>query len=107
MMREGDGLGGLEMGEAGHDGLDMPCRLRDERALQRREPLARPCAGFAHPEPEIRRHLVVARARGVQPAGRLSHDLREPCLDVEMNVLELALEDETARFDLLFDGVET
>jgi hypothetical protein len=34
--------------------------------------------GLAHPEPEIERHLVVARARGVQPPGGRADQLGEP-----------------------------
>ena len=45
----------------------------------------------AHPQPEIGRHLVVARARGVQPAGRLADQLGEPALHVHVDVFERAL----------------
>ena len=54
--------------------------------------------GVAHPQPEIGRDLIVARARGVQPPRRRPDQVGEPALDIHMDVLERALEDEFARF---------
>ena len=54
----------------------------------------------AHPEPEIGRDLIVARARGMQPPRRRPDQLGEPALDVHVNVFERALEVEFAGFDL-------
>ena len=54
----------------------------------------------AHPQPEIGRDLVVARARRVQPPGRRADQLGEPRLDVEVDVLVRLAEDEGAGFDL-------
>ena len=48
----------------------------DQRPHQRRQPLDRRVALAAHPEPEVGRHLVVARPRGVQPPGRRADQLR-------------------------------
>ena len=42
----------------------------------------------AHEQPQIGRHLVVARPRRVQPPGRRSDQLAEPLLDVHVDVLE-------------------
>ena len=44
--------------------------LGQQRALQAEDLLDRAVAGGAHPEAEVERHLVVARAGGVQPPGR-------------------------------------
>ena len=55
-----------------------------------------PVDRVAHPEPEIGRHLVVARARGVQPPGRRADQLGEPRLDIEVDVLVLGAEREGA-----------
>src|SRR2546425_37863 len=52
------------------------------------------------PESEVGRHLVVARARGVQPPGRGPDQLGEPALNVHMDVLERPLEAELAALDL-------
>ena len=106
MMAEGHRLGRLHMGEARHDGVDMLLGLREQRALQRQQALIGAFAGGAHPKPEIRHHLVVARARGVQPPGRRADDLGQPRLDVQMNVFQFALEDEVAVGDFLFDLVQ-
>ena len=54
----------------------------------------------AHPEPEVGRHLVVARARGMQPAGRRPDQLGEPALHVHVDVLERAIEAELAALHL-------
>ena len=51
-------------------------------------------------ETEIGRDLVVARARGVQPAGGGADQLGQPALDIHMDVFERALEVEAALADL-------
>ena len=61
----------------------------------------------AHPEAEIDRDLVVARARGVQPPGRRADDLGEAAFDVHMDVFERARERECPRLDFAFDLGET
>ena len=54
----------------------------------------------AHPEAEVDRHLVVARARGVQPPGWLADQLGQPRLDVHVDVFQaLGLEREAARLN--------
>src|SRR5262249_48921238 len=57
-------------------------------------------------ETEIGRHLVVARARRVQPPGGRPDQFGEPRLDVHMNILERPLEAEPALLDLFQDVVE-
>ncbi len=106
-MPEGDRLGRLHMGIARHDVagvLSRPARSA------RWQSASRPCVGAlarrAHPEPEIGHHLVVARARGVQPPRRRADDLGKPRFDIEMDVFEFALEDEFALGDFLLDLVQ-
>jgi hypothetical protein len=41
-------------------------------------------------EAEVGRHLVVARAGGVQPSGGLADQFFEPALDVHVNVFKAA-----------------
>ena len=65
----------------------------------RRQPVDR----VAHPEAEIRRHLVVAAARGVQPPARLADALGEAGLDVHVDVLERRIEREAPGLDLVRD----
>ena len=61
----------------------------DQHALQRSDGVDRLVARVAHPQPEVGRHLVVARARGVQPSGRGADQLGEAALDRHVDVLEL------------------
>ena len=105
-MRKGDGLRGLQMREARHDGFGMRAGLQEQLLLQGAQPRFGAFAGLAHPEPEIRRHLIVARACGVQPRTGRAHKLRQPRFDIEMDVFELALEGETAFGDLGRDLIE-
>ena len=103
MMAEGHRLGHLHMGKARHDGLDMLFRLGEQRPLQCQQALIGALAGGADPKPEIRDHLVVARARGMQPSRRRADNLRQPRLDIQVNVFQFPLEDEVACGDFLFD----
>ena len=100
MMAEGHRLRGLQMGEARHHRVGILQRLLGERALIIGERGVKTVDRVAHPEPEVGRHLIVARARGVQPPGRRPDQLGEPALDVHMDVFERTLEGELARFDL-------
>ncbi len=73
--------------------------LVDERPLERRHRAIEPVDRVAHPELEVGRDLVVARARGVEPPCCFADRLVEPRLDVEMNVLVLGAEGKGAGFD--------
>ena len=103
-MAEGDRLRRLQMGEARHDHAPR-CRARGSASARcnssdlPKERVDR----VAHPEAEIDRDLVVARARGVQAPGRRADDLGEPAFDIHMDVLERALERERPRLDFAFD----
>ena len=64
-------LRGLQMGEARHDGRrHAPRRGRSAPPAGRCSAAIQRVDRVAHPQPEVGRDLVVARARGVQPAGR-------------------------------------
>jgi hypothetical protein len=58
------------MGKSRHDGRRVAFRLINERRLQPLCFAIDPVDGLAHPEFEIHRHLIVARAGGMQTAGR-------------------------------------
>ena len=105
-MPEGDRLRGLEMGEARHHRSGMLERLGRERELERAKRAFDRADLVPDIEPEIRRHLVVARARGVQLACHRPDQFGEPALDIQMNVLELAREFELAGLHLGHDLVE-
>ena len=100
MMAEGHRLRGLQMREAGHDGCGMFERAIDERLLERGERGIGLVENVADIETEIGRNLVVARTRGVQPAGGGADQLGQAALDIHMDILERALEFEAALADL-------
>ncbi len=100
MVAEGHRLRGLQMGEAGHHGCGMIERLLGERALQIGELGIQRVDGVAHIEPEVGRHLVVARARGVQPPGGSADQPGEAGFDIHVDVFQRTLEGEGAGFDL-------
>jgi hypothetical protein len=105
-MAEGHGLRRLQMGHARHDRGGMLLGPVDERGHEVDDLGIQPVDAIAHPELEVRRHLVVARARRVQAAGGLAGDLLEPRLDIGMDILERRLERERPGLDLLQDAVE-
>ncbi len=88
------------MGEAGHDGGGVLLRVIDERGLERLGVAIDAVDRVAHPEAEIGRHLVVARARSMEPARSRADQLAEPCLDIEVDVLVLEAKGEGAGLDL-------
>ena len=106
MVAEGDRLGGLQMGEAGHHRVGMALRLIDQRRLKRGELLVEPVDLVAQPEADIGGDLIVARACRVQPPGGLADQGGEPRLDIHVNILEAGVEGETAALDFRLDGVE-
>jgi len=87
-MPERHGLGGLQMREARHHRAGLGRGLLRQHLHQARELDVDVVDRVADPEPEIGRHLVVARARRVQPPGRLADDLRQPRLDIHVDVFE-------------------
>ena len=76
MMAERHRLRRLQMREARHHGTGMGERLFGKRPLQIRHLRIKRVDRIAHPEAEIERDLVVARARGVQPPGRRADRFR-------------------------------
>ena len=100
MMPERHRLRGLQMGEARHHGGGMLQRPLHQRVLERGQRRVGLVDGVADIEPEIGRHLVVARARGVQPSRGGADQLAQPALDIHVNVLERALEIERSLADL-------
>ena len=96
MMAERHRLRRLQMGEARHHGGGVLERLFGQRALIAGKRRIDAVDRVAHPEPEIGRDLIVARARGVQPPGRRPDQVGEPALDIHMDVFERPLEGEFA-----------
>ena len=106
MVAEGHRLGRLQMGESRHDRVRMDERLVGERLLQVAQLRVELVDGVAHPEAEIDRHLIVARARRVQASRRRADDFSQPALDIHMNIFERPREREGACVDFRLDPVE-
>ena len=87
-MAESYRLCRLQMGEAGHDPVRSGLGLTQQRLYQRQQPGFGGIELVADPEAEIGRHLVVARARGVQAACGFTDQGLEPGLDVHVDVFQ-------------------
>jgi len=98
-MAEGHRLRGLHMREARHHRCGVLECFLGERDLVGGERGIERVDGVAHPQPEVGRNLVVARARRVQPSRRRADHVGEPALDIHMNVLERTLERELSVLD--------
>ena len=100
VMAPGDGLRGLQMGEAGHHPIGTRLGLGEEGAHQGGEALDRGVALVAHPEAEIDGHLIVARARGVQAACGGADQVFQAGFDVHVDVFERGREGEIPGLNL-------
>ena len=89
-MREINGLGALQMGVTGDDHLRVAFAQPDEGALQPGDFAEQRDDFIAQPEAHIKRHLVIARAAGVQfcAGGHAAGEIR---LDVHVDVLEFGI----------------
>ena len=103
VMAEGDRLRRLQMGEARHDGRGIFLGPVDQGCLQVLQHGLDAVDGVAHPEAHVERHLVVARARRVQPPAGRADQVGQALLDVEMDVFQLGRKDEFAALDLGLD----
>ena len=98
MMREINGLRALQVSVAGNDYVRIAFAERDERALQSGDVAEERDDFFAQPEAHVERHLIIARAAGVQfrAGGNPPGQLR---LDIHMHVFEFGLPLELAGGD--------
>jgi hypothetical protein len=78
----------------------------DQRLGERVDRARRVPRRIAREERDVGRHLVVARARGVQLAPHGTRDLRHAPLDRHVDVLVAVLEREGTVDQLLLDGGE-
>ncbi len=106
MVAERHRLGGLKVGEARHHARHMLLGAGDQRALQPGERGIRLVDRIAHPELEIGRDLVVARAGRVEPARGGADQLGEPVLDMHVDVLERRIFGDAATLIFVLDLVE-
>ena len=104
-MAQRHGLGGLQVREARHHRIGVEQRLLGQGQLKIVQCRVDRVERVADPEAEIERHLVVARARRMEPSCGLADDLGEARLDVHMDVLQGAGEREGAGLDFARDPV--
>ncbi len=86
VVAEGDRLRHLQMGKAGHHGVGMLLGQIDQRSLAGLEAGHDAVDGVAQVEADIGRHLVVARATGVQALAGVADFGGERGFDVEMDI---------------------
>ena len=103
---EGHGLRCLQMGEPRHQRVGMFFGAAQQHGLQAGQRLVHGIDQLANPEPEIGRHLIIARACRMQPTRRLADQLGKPRLDVHMDVFQRGREDEVSGSNLGTDGVQ-
>ena len=103
MVPEGDGLGGLQMSEAGHDGL--PVALRQiQQGAQQGVLLGEDGVDFlAQVEARGGGDLIIARTPGVQLLAGIADPLDQPMLDVHVQVFQVHPPLKLAGLDLFAD----
>ena len=106
VMAESHRLRRLQVSETRHDRCRVWLRLLDQRRLQRAHVGVQRVDGVPHPQAEVGRHLIVARARGVQPPSRLADNFGQPILDVHVHVFQRAAERQAAFARLLQHLIE-
>ncbi len=99
-MAERHRLGGLQMGEARHDAPRFLHRALGHGELQIGKLRLERVDLVADIETEVRRHLIIARARRVQAPGGRADELGKPGFDVHVNIFERARKLERAAVDL-------
>ena len=85
---------------AGHYRAGLGFGAVDQRLLHVAHCEVEPVDRAAQPEPQIGRHLVVARPRGMEAPRRRPDQLGEPRFDIHVNVFEFSAEHKAAAFDL-------
>ncbi len=78
-------------------------RFLRERSLQITKRGIERIERIAHPQAKIGRHLVIARAGGVQPAGRWADSLRQTGLDIHVDIFQGGSEGKIAGAHVLAD----
>lgn len=94
-MTKSHGLGQLQMGETGHDGIKTHLGLIEQCRLQFLQFKIMPLQRSAHPEAERGRYLIVAGTGSVQPPRRLADNLLEAGLQIHVNVFIFVAEGES------------
>ena len=83
-MGQGDGLGLLQMGVSGHDGMQVPLRDVQNRLQQLPQHHFRFAAGGLGVHPGVQGHLVIPAAAGMQALARVPDALNQQGFHVGM-----------------------
>ena len=107
VVGEGGRLGPLEVGVAGHHGVQMGLGLLHQDPLQIQHLADKDGNLLLHIQTGVHRHLVISAAGGVEALARIADALGEHGFDVHVDVLVVQGELHTIPFDLGEDGLET
>ena len=100
VMTKGHRLRHLQMGETGHHPISTGFGLNEAGLQEPDECPVHRIALITHPQPEIHRHLIIARPGRVQPARRLANQFLQPRLDIHVNVLQRGGKTESSALNL-------
>ena len=89
VMAEGDRLGGLQVSEAGHDGVGVGGGQFNRTLLQAGQFRGDQVNGAAQVKPYVCGHLVVTGATGMQLLAGYADELGEPGFDVHVHIFQL------------------
>mmetsp|Transcript_252 Transcript_252/g.603 ORF Transcript_252/g.603 Transcript_252/m.603 type:complete len:441 (+) Transcript_252:107-1429(+) len=103
IMRQHDRLGVLQMREPWEHGIRMLRGQLDQRLLQRPQQLDHHPALVPEKQAHIRRDLIVPRPRRMQPPPGRPDALRQPALDIHVQILQLRAPLEVPRVDVGLD----
>ncbi|MND45824.1 hypothetical protein D3C80_366880 [compost metagenome] len=103
MVAEGHRLGGLQVGEAGHDGVGFRLGQAEQALLQTGDFLDDGIDFIAQPQADVGGHLVVAATTGVQLLAGDADAVGQARLDVHVHVFQVHAPVEVAGLDLALD----
>ena len=106
-VAEGDGLGPLQMGVAGHDGGGVLRRLLADDLHQLDDAALQHLAVVPQGQPDIQRHLIVPAAAGVQPLARVADAGGQGLLHKGVDVLGVGVDLQLAGSQIIRDGSQT
>ena len=99
-MTEGHRLCGLQVGKAGHDGVRLGFGETQQALLQACDFAEDEVDLIAQPQANVGRHLVVARAAGVQLLAGDADAVGQPGFDIHVHVFQIDAPIEAAGLDL-------
>ena len=105
-MAEGNRLGHLQMGEAGHEGVGLALGQIQQAAAQAVQLAHQRVDGLTQIEPDVRRDLIVAGTPGVQFLAGLADARHQPRLDVHVHIFQRHRPFETPGLDFRANGVQ-